>query len=255
MAVGERVLPEETAVAFIYDGGSYAVMMATPEDLEDFALGFSLSEGIVAAAEDIRELEVVEQDIGVELRIWLTAPRTKALSERRRYLAGPTGCGLCGIESLSEAMRQVPHLGDGQIFGPFDIMQALESLTNRQELNRLTHAVHAAGFWQAGVGLVAVREDIGRHNALDKLTGALARKHVAGQSGMLLLTSRVTVDLVQKAALLGVPVLVAVSAPSALAVRSAEAAGMTLVAIARSDGFEIFTHPQRIEASLAARSA
>ena len=254
MVAGERLVPEEAAVAFVYDGGSYAVMMATPADLEDFALGFSLSEGIVAAAEEIRKLETVEQDIGIELRIWLSQARTAALNKRRRRLAGPAGCGLCGIESLAEAMRPLPQVRDAQTFQPLDVMQALEALTARQELNRQTHAVHAAAFWQAGA-LLAVREDIGRHNALDKLFGALARKRIAGQNGMLLLTSRVTVEMVQKAAVFGVPVLVAVSAPTALAVRAAEDIGMTLVAIARSDGFEIFTHPHRITAVMAAGSA
>lgn len=249
---GERVLAEEVAIAFVYDGGSYAVMMATPQNLEDFALGFSLSEGIVAAADHIRDLEIVEQQIGIELRMWLSGPQTAALSERRRYVTGPTGCGLCGIDSLTEAMRPVPQVGDARTVRPLDIMQAIDALMAGQELNRQTHAVHAAGFWQTGAGLLAVREDVGRHNALDKLGGALAREHISGCDGILLLTSRLTVEMVQKAAVFGVPIVVAVSAPTALAVRAAEKAGMTLIAIARSDGFEIFSHPQRIVTEAAA---
>jgi FdhD protein len=244
---GERIVPEETAVAFSYDGGTYAVMMATPQNLEDFALGFSLTEGLIAAAADVRQLDIVEHDAGIELRMWLVEPRAVALSERRRHLAGPTGCGLCGIESLDEAVRSLPRVPDGATFAPAEIMRALESLGPRQELNRQTRAVHAAAFWRPDQGLVAVREDVGRHNALDKLAGALARGGVSRDGGMVLLTSRVSVEMVQKTAVIGAPLIVAVSAPTALAIRTADMAGITLAAVARSDGFEIFAHPQRIK--------
>lgn len=243
---GDRTIPEETPVALTYNGGTHAVMMATPQDLEDFAIGFSLTEGIVARREDILQLDVVEQAAGVELRMWLSEPNAAALSERRRHLAGPTGCGLCGIDSLDEAVRPVRAVGEGRAFGPAHIMNALEALAPRQELNLQTRAVHGAGFWRPDTGLVAVREDVGRHNALDKLCGALARAGVRAEDGLVLLTSRVSVEMVQKAAAIGAPVIVAVSAPTGLAVRTAEAANITLVAVARSDGFEIFTHPGRI---------
>ncbi len=245
-ADGKRSIPEETAVAFTYDGGSYAVMMATPQNLEDFALGFSLTEGLVSSPADIRHLDIIEHDAGIELRMWLTEPHAAALSERRRHLAGPTGCGLCGIESLDEAVRSPARVRDGDTFTPAEIMRALDALAPRQELNRLTRAVHAAAFWQPGTGLLAVREDVGRHNALDKLAGALTRDRVPGHTGLVLLTSRISVEMVQKTAAIGAPLIVAVSAPTALAVRTAEAAGITLVAVARSDGFEVFTHPRRI---------
>jgi FdhD protein len=244
---GKRTIPEEAAVAFSYDGGTYAVMMATPQDLEDFALGFSITEGLVSSAAEVRQLDVVEHDSGIELRMWLAGPRAAALSARRRYLAGPTGCGLCGIDSLEEAVRSLPRVGDGGTFAPAEIMRALDALNPRQELNRQTRAVHAAAFWRPDAGLVAVREDVGRHNALDKLAGALIRDNVASHDGMVLLTSRVSVEMVQKTAVIGAPVIVAVSAPTALAVRTAEAAGITLVAVARNDGFEAFAHPQRIK--------
>ena len=246
-ADGTRIIPEETAIAFTYEGGSYAVMMATPQNLEDFAVGFSVTEGLAASPADIRQLDIVEHAAGIELRMWLTEPRAAALSERRRHLAGPTGCGLCGIESLDEAVRTPPRVRQGDTFTPAEIMRALEALAPRQEINRQTRAVHAAAFWQPGSGLLAVREDVGRHNALDKLVGALTRDHVPGYSGMVLLTSRVSVEMVQKTAAVGAPLLVAVSAPTALALRTAETAGITLVAIARGDGFEVFTHPQRIK--------
>jgi FdhD protein len=243
---GERSVPEETAVAFTYNGTTHAVMMATPQDLDDFALGFSLTEGIVSSADEIESLDVIDSEFGVELRLWLAAPRQAALAARRRQLAGPTGCGLCGIESLGEACRPPPTVPTGERFTPRDIMQAVESLATAQPLNRETRAMHGAAFWQPGRGLVAMREDVGRHNALDKLGGALARGRIAVRGGAVLLTSRVSVEMVQKTAFIGVPLMVAVSAPTALAIRTAEAAGITLAAIARSDGFEIFTHPHRI---------
>ena len=246
-ADGTRIIPEETAIAFTYEGGSYAVMMATPQNLEDFAVGFTVTEGLAASPADIRQLDIVEHAAGIELRMWLSEPHAAALNERRRHLAGPTGCGLCGIESLDEAVRTPSRVRQGDTFTPAEIMRALEALAPRQELNRQTRAVHAAAFWQPGSGLLAVREDVGRHNALDKLVGALTRDHVPGYSGMVLLTSRVSVEMVQKTAAVGAPLLVAVSAPTALALRTAETAGITLVAVARGDGFEVFTHPQRIK--------
>jgi FdhD protein len=244
---GSRTIPEETAVAFTYDGGSYAVMMATPRDLEDFALGFSVTEGVISSPADIKQLEIVEHSDGIELRMWLAEPHSVALGKRRRHLAGPTGCGLCGIESLEEAARALPRVPEDASFTAADIMRALAALPPRQELNRQTRAVHAAAFWRPDAGLVAVREDVGRHNALDKLAGTMLRGGTRSDGGMILLTSRVSVEMVQKTAAIGAPLIVAVSAPTALALRTAEAAGITLVGVARDDGFEVFTHPQRIK--------
>lgn len=248
-SAGQRAVPEEVAVAFTYNGGTHAVMMATPADLEDFAIGFSLTESIVRSRDEIKQLEIVDTPIGVEARMWLSEAKARALVDRRRHNAGPTGCGLCGIESLTEAVRSVPSVPDGQRFTAADIAEAVNALGPLQSLNHVTHAVHGAAFWQKGEGIVAVREDVGRHNALDKLIGALARQDIAGSSGLLVMTSRVSVELVQKAALASCPILVAVSAPTALAIRTADAAGMTLVAVARSDGFEVFTHAYRIAGS------
>jgi FdhD protein len=244
---GSRSIPEETAVAVTYNGGTYAVMMTTPLDLEDFAVGFSLSEGVISCSADIDSLDIVRlDDDGVELRMWLRKPRADRLQERRRHIAGPTGCGLCGIESIAEALRPAAVIGHGQQFSPEQIMIAMQGLPSRQKLNIETRAVHAAAFWNVTGGIVALREDVGRHNALDKLSGALARASTVASEGIILLTSRVSVEMVQKSAAIGAPVMVSVSAPTALAVRMADAAGITLAAIARADGFEVFTHPYRI---------
>lgn len=243
---GERAIPEETAVAFTFNTASYAVMMATPQDLEDFAFGFSLTEGVVSSCDAIESVEAVEEDIGIELRIWLKAPHAADFLGRRRKMAGPTGCGLCGIESLIEAMRPPPKVREGLVVTPDQIMTAIESLFPLQVLNHESRAVHAAGFWVPNRGLAAVREDVGRHNALDKLAGALVRERTKADQGIVLLTSRVSVEMVQKSAAIGAPIIVAVSAPTALAVRMADAAGITLAAIARKDGFEVFTHAHRV---------
>jgi FdhD protein len=244
--VGSRSVPEETAVAITYNGGTYAVMMTSPQDLEDFAVGFSLSEGVIGTPADIDSLDIQRLDHGVELRMWLSRARADRLQERRRHIAGPTGCGLCGIESIAEAMRPAPVVAPGSHFSPEQIMVAMHGLPPRQKLNIETRAVHAAAFWNARSGIVALREDVGRHNALDKLSGALARGSIVAGEGIILLTSRVSVEMVQKTAAIGASVMVSVSAPTALALRVADAAGITLAAIARADGFEVFTHPYRI---------
>jgi len=243
---GERTLPEEVPVALVYDGTTHAVMLASPADLEDFAVGFSLTERRIAALADIAEIEIVAHPSGIEARMWLAPSAGRAVLDRRRALLGPTGCGLCGIDSLDAALPPVPPVADGPRFTVAEVEAAVAALRPAQVLNAEARALHGAGLWRPGAGLVAVREDVGRHNALDKLAGALARAGEPAAGGMLVMSSRLSVELVQKAAAIGVSVVAAVLAPTALALRTAEAAGMTVVGIARDDGFEIFTGRERI---------
>jgi FdhD protein len=243
---GTRVVPEEVPIALTYGRSTHAVMMATPADLADFALGFSLAEGIVHRPDEIEALAVVAVEDGIELRMDLVPERQSGLARRQRRITGPGGCGLCGIDSLAEALRVTPRVVSDVEFSASEIQAALGALPGAQQLNTLTRAVHAAGFWTPRSGLLVLREDVGRHNALDKLLGAVVSAGYRAAEGIVLLSSRVSVEMVQKAAVLGASVIVAVSAPTALAVRVAETAGLTLIGIARTDGFEVFTHPDRI---------
>ncbi len=243
---GDRVLPEEVAVAMTYDLVTFAVMMASPADIEDFGIGFSISEGIIASAAEISNLEIVTLPAGIECRMSLAPAQRAALEARRRRIAGPVGCGLCGMESLAEAIKPATPVMSDVLVPAAAIMDAIVRLPGLQILNQTTRAVHAAAFLNIRSGELLVREDVGRHNALDKLIGAIRADGADVNSGVVLLTSRVSIELIQKTAALGCGILVAVSAPSARAVRDAEAAGITLIAVARDDGFEIFTHPHRI---------
>ncbi|AGB72691.1 MULTISPECIES: formate dehydrogenase accessory sulfurtransferase FdhD [Rhizobium] len=244
---GSRVVPEEVPIAFSYGGTSHAVMMGTPADIEDFAIGFSLAEGIITDISEIAAIEPIEDEQGIDVQIALVDDVADALRLRRRHMAGPVGCGLCGIESIEQAVRKVPDVSNVALeLTQKDIVRAVALLNDAQPLHRETHAVHGAGFYIPSEGLLAVREDVGRHNALDKLCGAVIRSGHKGAEGVVAVTSRLSVEMVQKAAILGSSVLVAISAPTALAIRTAEEAGMTLVALVRGDDFEIFTHPHRI---------
>jgi FdhD protein len=246
--MGERTLAEEVPVAVSYDGAAHAVLMATPDDLEDFALGFTYTEGIITAAAEIADLAVVSVADGIVLRMWLTGDRSDAFAARRRRFVGPAGCGMCGLESLAEANRAIPMARRDLQVSRRDIAEAVAALPARQQLNMQTRAVHAAAFWRPDQSLV-LREDVGRHNALDKLSGALLRRGGSAAEGVIVLSSRISIELVQKAGMMGATIIVGVSAPTALAVRTAEMTGLTLVGIARDDGFEVFTHPERISQS------
>jgi len=246
---GERALPEEVAVALTFNGSTQAVMMATPDHLIDFAYGFALTEGLADPSE-IESVEPVDTGKGLDLQLWVTPAAEARLKHRRRVMAGPVGCGLCGIDSLEQALRELPPVPHGAFrLTPSQVMAAVQALPGQQRLHDATRAAHAAGFWD-GQRMLALREDVGRHNALDKLAGAMAMGRigdVAPSRGAVVLTSRVSIDLVQKVAAMGVPCLIAVSSPTADAVDLADQLGVTLIAQARADGFEAFTHTDRIE--------
>lgn len=247
LSEGERFVPEETPIAFSYAGSTHAVMMATPADLEDFAVGFSLTEGIITDPAEIETIDVEAEDKGIDLQIRLADEQNDALVARRRHMAGPVGCGLCGIESIEQAVRTTPSVRASTLtLSEDDVVEAVRLLNGQQPLHMATRAVHGAGFYVPGQGLIAVREDVGRHNALDKLVGAARRAGHAGHAGAVVVTSRVSVEMVQKTAIIGSPFIIAISAPTALAIRTAEDAGMTLIALVRGDEFEIFTGADRI---------
>ena len=232
-----RILPEETPVALVYDGSAEAVMMATPADLEDFATGFSLTEGLIGGPSEIAELAVLHSEAGIELRMWLANGSSNAYRNRRRRLTGPTGCGLCGIESLAEALRPTRVVGDGCAWRAADITAAVASLAEGQSLHRQTHATHAAAFFPGGSGPATIREDVGRHNAFDKLIGAMRRGALAWEGGFALLSSRCSYELVEKAVLSDCPMLATISAPTALAIERAGKAGLPVRVLARRDSF------------------
>lgn len=234
-----RALPEEVPIALVCNGTTQAVMMATPCDLIDFGRGFTRTEGWG----EVDSVEVVNHASGIEVQMWLPEDRAETLALRRRAMAGPVGCGLCGIDSLDQAVRDVPTVTGDLSLTPSDIVKAMTALRNGQALHDKTRAVHGAGFYTPDQGLSAIREDVGRHNALDKLIGATPDC----TSGAVVLTSRISVEMVQKSAMAGAPIILAVSAPTTLAVQTAHDANITLVALARNDTFEIFTHPNRIQ--------
>lgn len=238
---GDQVV-EETPVALLYNGRSHAVMMATPSDLEDFALGFALTEGVVGRADEFRLVDCVRSVHGISLQATIPQLRFDALEQRTRALAGRSGCGLCGVESLEAAIRPVRKLDDNTQMSVATISEGVRGLTSAQPLNRSSGGVHAAGFVHDG-GIV-VREDVGRHNALDKLVGALAS--VAVGKGFLVMSSRASYEIVHKAAAAGIAIVVAISAPTDLAIRLAEEAGITLVAFARGRTMTVYSHPERL---------
>ncbi len=235
----QRAIAVEIPVAFLYGDTPYAVMMASPGDAEDFAYGFSLTEGIIRSADEIRGVGVVTQDKGLALEIDLAPGRFREHLARRRAITGRTSCGLCGVETV-EQLPQANALAPAAPITPQALFAALANLEKNQQLNALTHAVHAAAFCSRDGTIRALREDVGRHNALDKLIGALLREGVSPRDGFIVVTSRASFEMVEKAAIFGATTLVAISAPTSLAIERAEALGLTLAAIARADGVTVF---------------
>lgn len=243
----EDMVAEEVPVALVYNGFSHAVMMSTPQDLEDFALGFTLSEGIVREAREVLDIEVVEHAQGSEVRMQITAERFALMREKRRAMIGRTGCGVCGVESLEQlACRPVGVVAASGTLETGALLRAQRELQARQQLFELTGAVHAAAWCRFDGSVALVREDVGRHNALDKLIGAVAAQGGAFSDGFLLMTSRASYEIVQKAAAVGIAVVAAVSAPTGMAVRLAQGAGLTLIGFARGERHSVYSHPQRL---------
>ncbi len=254
----DEIVAEEVAVALVYNGISHAVMMATPCDLEDFGRGFSFTERIVEKASEIYDIDVEDMRDsagvrGIEVRLEIAAQRMVGLQKRRRTLAGRTGCGLCGVDSLEAALRPVPVVTALGSVRRQAIEQAMTTLPGEQRLNRVNGATHAAGWANPDGRLIAVREDVGRHNALDKLAGALMARTSAGAAlepgGFVVVTSRCSYEMVQKAAALGAAAIAAVSAPTSLAIETAEQAGIALVAFVREGRLTAYAHADRIIAS------
>ncbi|MBL6752135.1 MAG: formate dehydrogenase accessory sulfurtransferase FdhD [Nevskia sp.] len=253
----QECVAQETPVALVYNGEPHAVMMATPCDLEDFAVGFSLTEEVVAAAAEIEALEVrplTDDSGGVEVRLRIPAARLRLLQHRRRNLAGRTGCGLCGAQTIAEAVRQPRRVPAGAPVSAAALRRALEEVRRGQALNAATGAMHAAAWATADGAVRCLREDVGRHNALDKLAGALLRSGQDPAGGFAVVTSRASYEMALKAAMAGIPLLAAISAPTARAVAVAEEAGLTLLGFARGDSFVVYACAARL-AEAAPRAA
>jgi len=246
VAEANDLVAAEVPVALAYNGRAFAVMMATPGDLEDFALGFSLSEGIVAQVDEL-QIESIDASLeGVSIALAIPPSRAAALEQRNRNLQGRSGCGICGTASIEAVLRPPPPVGDGIAIAADALDRALRELQARQPLNAATGATHAAGWADAGGRIARVREDVGRHNALDKLIGAMLRAGDDPQSGFAVVTSRASYEMAMKAAQAGMPLLAAISAPTALAIALADSAGLTLVGFARDHGHVVYSHAWRL---------
>ncbi|HET7757489.1 MAG TPA: formate dehydrogenase accessory sulfurtransferase FdhD [Steroidobacteraceae bacterium] len=237
---------EEMPVALVYHEVPHVVMLATPADLEDYAVGFTLSEALVARADEIRGVEVTHGAASVDVHITVAWERFTQLLQRRRNLTGRTGCGLCGAETAADAIRESGPVPDGVRVASPELHAAIEQLGPLQRINARTGSVHAAAWVVPGQGIRVVREDVGRHNALDKTIGALARSHTDLSTGYMLITSRASYEMVQKCTTVGISFLAALSAPTAFAVRLAQRSGLTLVAFARRDRHVLYAHPHRL---------
>jgi FdhD protein len=240
-------LAEEVPVALEYNGISHAVMLATPGDLEEFALGFSLSEGILLSPQELYDVEIEQMGSGITVRLSIASGAFMALKSRRRSLAGRTGCGLCGTEQLDQVLRPLPRIAAGRSLSASAIRNATAALGTHQPLAKITGGTHAAAWCNPQGELLGVYEDVGRHNALDKLIGGMTKAKADLRQGFALITSRASVEMVQKAATMRIPALVAISAPTAMAVRTAEECGMALAAFARGGNFVAYANAGNIE--------
>ena len=238
---------EEIPVVIVYNAIPHVVMMATPADLEDFVLGFSITEELIRSPADVRDVKVIRYGQGIEVQATVDEACETVIASRARRLSGRTGCGICGTDSIDGVMKTLHPVRAGRAVRPAAIEQALAALADKQQLNAVSGAVHAAAWARVDGTVEEVREDVGRHNALDKLIGALLRRSADPETGFILVTSRASFEMVQKAAVFGAPLLAAISGPTGLAVRVAEQSKMTLVGFARGDRLTIYTHPERMQ--------
>jgi FdhD protein len=239
-------IAEEVPVVLVYNGVSHVVMLTTPTNLEDFALGFSITEGIITSPQEFLSCHRHTRSKGIEISIKIPDERFVCMTDKGRNLTGRTGCGLCGASSLKQAIRQPKPVKRGITLSDRELMLALGKLREQQNINLLTGSVHAAAWATPDLGIVAVREDVGRHNALDKLIGWLLRTGQDPASGFVIVTSRASYEMVQKTASVGISLLVAVSAPTGLAIRIADECGLTLIGFARDEQHVVYTHPSRL---------
>lgn len=239
---------EEVPVALVYNQHPHVVMMATPADYEDFAIGFTLTEEIVPSVHDITGCTVVPYSQGVEIQLVIPPDASDALANRGRQLVGRTGCGLCGVQTIADTLRPLRTVTHGAPIAPEALWRAEAALFGQQTVNQATGAVHAAAWASPDGELRVVREDVGRHNALDKVIGALARAGTDPRGGFVVMTSRASYELVQKATVVGVPLLAAVSRPTGLAIRLAEASGLTLVALLRGRSANVYANATGVRA-------
>jgi FdhD protein len=239
---------EETPVALVYNGTPHVVMMATPADLEDFALGFSVTEELIRSPADLLETQVVRYSQGIEIQATVATACDATIASRTRRLTGRTGCGICGADSFTAVLKQLHHVTADVAVRADSIHTAITSLTNQQRLNAAAGAVHAAGWARLDGTVELLREDVGRHNALDKLIGAVLKRGIDANTGFVVVTSRASFEMVQKTTVLGAPLLAAISGPTGLALRVAEQAGLTLVGFARGGRHTVYTHPNRVSA-------
>lgn len=236
-----KLVAEEVPIALSYDGTTQAVLMGSPDDLEDFAYGFSLTEEFISDPNEIEHIDIVSLPRGIDVQIALRVDRREAFRKRRRSMAGPIGCGLCGIESVDAAMRDIAEVDHADVyFDAAEIFNATQQIYEKQALNNATRAAHAAAFYNRNEGIIAIREDVGRHNALDKLCGYLFRNQLPVDHGFIVVTSRLSVEMVQKAAVLGASTMVAISAATSQAIRIGQNCNMTLIGRAREKNFEIY---------------
>ncbi len=242
-------IAEEVPIALVYNDRPHVVMMATPRDLDDFVLGFSLSEAVIAGAGELASIQTQTLLEGIEVRMRIPDARAEALESRRRNLTGRTSCGLCGAQALEDAVRQPPKVGRGPSIDNDVLHRALAQMHDLQPLNVATGATHAAAWARRDGEIALLREDVGRHNALDKLIGAIAKSHESVDDGFLVVTSRASYEMVQKSATIGIALLAAISAPTALAIHLAEETGMTLIGFARPESHVVYAGSGRIARS------